>query len=402
MSITRRVLIWVGVASVLLAGVGASHAQIGYTAASLEWLVVDSDVVVRGTVVDVSRRETLGMDRITVTVDVHETLKGQPTKRRNLVVYAAPGTKTFEEMRDTGQESLLFLVRAERHPYKAEVRGEGVDVAKELELHEVTEWQWDQAIVRLGPPAAEKRLTLPIFTADLKLLTKPDEVLRVTRVEVAQGVKDVSVFPKMVCLPHDVMLRTGKVGDANVLLVPDDGRKGEAERPKPALKVDLALNHNIAEPPPEELGKFDPFIGEYQAEHEVEAEYGGSKWEETIEVKRALKGWYFEWTTTSKEPASKRDQQMRMMLTWDWRKHEYRAWRFQSGDNGLMEVEGDARFSDGELVLEFTWRTPDSLTTYLRERCRMVGRDELKIVHEFRTGDEYKRAGVTTGKRKPR
>ena len=55
MSITRQALIRVGVASVLLAGIGEVRAQMGYTAASIEWLVADSDIVVRASVAGVDR-----------------------------------------------------------------------------------------------------------------------------------------------------------------------------------------------------------------------------------------------------------------------------------------------------------------------------------------------------------
>jgi hypothetical protein len=229
MSITRRALIWVGMASVLLAGVGTSQAQIGYQAASLEWLVADSDVVVRATVVDVSPRPAERFDRVTATLDVHETLKGRPTKRLKSVVYVTPAVKTFDELRDTGQEALFFLVRAERHPFKAEVRGDGVDVATELEPHEVTPWQWDQSIVRLGPPAAERRLTLTIFTVDLTLLTKPDEALPAARAAV-EGGKAGRARLHEVHLPYNVMRATGKSGDANILYVPIDGRLEAAAR----------------------------------------------------------------------------------------------------------------------------------------------------------------------------
>jgi hypothetical protein len=248
MPITRRTLIWVGMASVLLAGVRTSHAQIGYQAASLEWLVADSDVVVRATVVDVSREPANGLDRVRVTVDVHETVKGRPTKRLKFDAYAAPEVKTFEELKETGQESLLFLVRAERHPFKAEVRGDGVDVATELEPHEVSEWQWDQSIVRLGPPAAKQRLTLPIFTVDLRLLTIPDEVLQAARAAVVEGGKAERVRFHEVHLFYDVMRVTGKSGDANILYVPIDGRLEAAARAWIKSPGDILRRLGIARP----------------------------------------------------------------------------------------------------------------------------------------------------------
>ena len=248
MSITRRALIWGGVASVLLAGVGTSQAQIGYQAASLEWLVADSDVVVRGTITDVSRRETTGKDKLTVTVDVRETLKGRPTKRLKFVVYIFPEDKTFDELRDASQEAMFYLVRAERHEWKAEILGKGVQVATELEPLELTPWDWSHSIVRLGPPAAERRLTLPIFTVDLTLLTKPDEVLRAARAAAVEGGKGERVRLHEVPLFLDVMQVTGKSGDANSLYVPVNGRLEAAARAWIKSPGDILRRLGIARP----------------------------------------------------------------------------------------------------------------------------------------------------------
>ena len=56
----------------------------GYTQASIEWLVADSDVVVQASIVDVSPgrpdREREELVWKTITVDVHETLKGSHAK----------------------------------------------------------------------------------------------------------------------------------------------------------------------------------------------------------------------------------------------------------------------------------------------------------------------------------
>ena len=248
MSITRKALIWAGTTCVLLAGVEASHAQIGYQAASLEWLVADSDVVVQGTITDVSRREAPGRDKITVTVDVHETLRGRSTKQLRFVVYIFPAVKTFEELKDTSQESLFFLVRAERHAWKAEILGKGVHVATELEPHEVSPWDWRQSIIRLGPPAAERRLTLPIFTVDLKLLTKPDEAVGAARAAVAGGGKAERVRCNEMQLPYDVMQTTGKSGDANTLYLPVDGRLEAAARAWIRSPEDILQRLGIARP----------------------------------------------------------------------------------------------------------------------------------------------------------
>ena len=122
MSIVRRVLIWIGMASVLLATGGTSRAQMGYTAASIEWLVANSDVVVRASV---DRIKTTPVVQVkdgvyrnpevwkTVTLKVHETLKGDPTESLTFVERTLAADGIYEGWRDAGREQLWLLVRQE-------------------------------------------------------------------------------------------------------------------------------------------------------------------------------------------------------------------------------------------------------------------------------------------------
>src|SRR5271165_4836524 len=47
---------------------------------------------------------------------------------------------------------------------------------------------------------------------------------------------------------------------------------------------------NVPQPPPAELKKFDPFLGKYQ----VSGDFANLPWTGTIELKKAIKGWYIE------------------------------------------------------------------------------------------------------------
>lgn len=223
MSSTRRVLIWVGVTIVMLARAGVSDAQMGYTQASIEWLAADSDVVVRASIVDPSRKPARDQEPLgwrTVTVDVHETLKGRPRKRLDFAVRSHADPNTFERLKESGQEFLWFLMRGDRHP----------EAMGEKEMAKVYVLGGMNALVRLGPPIHEQRLPPPLFTVDLRLLKAPEEVLRAARAAVAEEGKDARASSHGVTLPRGIMQATGRSGDANLLVVPVDHRLEVAAR----------------------------------------------------------------------------------------------------------------------------------------------------------------------------
>ena len=211
MSKARQALFWVGMAC-LQATAGVGRAQTGETQESIEWLVADSDVAVRATVVDVSVKPARGPEsgvRKDVTVDVHETLKGRPTKRFVFALDSDPTMKVFEELKDSKQQILCFF---------------------HSEPLEASPLVWADSLVRLGPPLTGYRSYPPIFTVDLKLLKEPEEVLRAARAAVVEEGKGRQPGSYGMSLPRGIMQATGTSGDANGLIVPIDHRLEEAAR----------------------------------------------------------------------------------------------------------------------------------------------------------------------------
>src|SRR6266581_3220189 len=90
---------------------------------------------------------------------------------------------------------------------------------------------------------------------------------------------------------------------------------------------------NVPQPPPTaELKKFDPFLGKYQ----VSGEFANLPWAGTLELKKAIKGWYIEQVILVKTEGI--DREFRIFTTGDKNVHKYRLWGFQTlpimPDNG--------------------------------------------------------------------
>lgn len=199
----------------------AVRAQMGYEAPSLEWLVADSDVVVRALVVNVERTpipnpnpETYRnpVERQTVTLKVREALKGQALDSLTFSKQTSPSDRIYEGWRDAGIEQLWFFKRAPDD--------ESNEALKPYELG------W--SAIRLGPAVpAEKgysRVPPPIFSMNLEVLTESEEILEAARLAV-DALGEAKPLPSHeITLPREIMQRSGKSGDANRLTVPVDGR----------------------------------------------------------------------------------------------------------------------------------------------------------------------------------
>jgi len=85
-------------AAVIAVAAEVSFAQVGYTLASLEWLAADADVVVRGSIVDVSRDPPDGQwVWLTVTLKVDETLKGEHAPRVKFAVHTLTCDERYQQ-----------------------------------------------------------------------------------------------------------------------------------------------------------------------------------------------------------------------------------------------------------------------------------------------------------------
>jgi hypothetical protein len=215
------------VAWFFLAGEGS--AQMGYQADSLEWLIVDSDVVVRASVVKVERESIPNPepklyrepeDWFIVTLKVHETLKGEPVGSLTFTERTVAYFRVYEGWRDAEREQLWFLVRKKE--------GQDAESEKIAARSRLGLYGGGWSVVRLGPPVPEERrfqaMPPPIFSMDLTVREKPDDILKAARVAAAEGGQRGRVQGHGIELPRGVMQRSGHSGDANSLSVPVDRR----------------------------------------------------------------------------------------------------------------------------------------------------------------------------------
>ncbi len=208
-----------------------ASAQMGYQACSLDWLVADSDVVVRASVSQVKRVPIPNPnpkmyqepeDRITVTLKVHETLKGVRAESLEFTEEILGYFRVYDGWKEAAREQLWFLVRDTEREGDAEPEA---GIAPRLRLKP---YGGGWSVVRLGPPVPEEKgfvaMPPPIFSMDLSVLEKPNDILDAARAAAAEGGKRGRVQGHDLDLPRGVMQRSGRSGDANSLRVPVDRR----------------------------------------------------------------------------------------------------------------------------------------------------------------------------------
>ncbi len=142
--------------------------------ASLEWLAADSDVVVRATIVDVARDASQRHNVWdTVTLKVHETLKGTHRPTVTLAVRRWRSSEDLAEWKKQRREFLLFLVDSGR--YEPSEPG-------------YAKFKWAPLFVSHGVPAfvhfGEKAKANPL-TLDLKAPTQRQDIIERTRAAAA-------------------------------------------------------------------------------------------------------------------------------------------------------------------------------------------------------------------------
>jgi hypothetical protein len=137
---------------------------------------------------------------------------------------------------------------------------------------------------------------------------------------------------------------------------------------------------NVPEPPSAQLAALEPFFGSY--EHADNEWMGLGPFQGTLEVGRAVKGWYVEFVIDTRFGPI--DRELRMLTTWDDELSRYRVWRFETlPQSAPGTVEAEARFEGEEFIME--WREsrgPQGQRGTFRNRLRMEGPDELVIVSE--------------------
>lgn len=146
---------------------------------SLEWMSADSNVVVRATITQSTRRPAEA-DYVweTVTVKVLETLKGTHRPTLKVVVKSHVLDQAPAQWKQQQRELMLFLVDSKR------LGGKQPEYARhELALRPHVYWK--SSCVELNEKAKSK-----LFTLDLSSPTDPQQVLRQTRAAVAAARQD--------------------------------------------------------------------------------------------------------------------------------------------------------------------------------------------------------------------
>jgi hypothetical protein len=161
------------------------------------------------------------------------------------------------------------------------------------------------------------------------------------------------------------------------------------------LAQDTSKNVRGASPPPE-LKRFEPFLGHYKAA--VDWPSRNLKWEGSLEIAQAIKGWYIE-SNLIKETAGPH-RHWRMLMTWDGNQKKYRVWRFETNPP-FAELEGVIKFEgDNEWYAEWqNFPQPLGKATYF-SRFRLKNKEELDIITEILYADgKRERLGVVTCRR---
>jgi hypothetical protein len=213
-------------------GADSAHAQLKLESplqlTSLEWLVADSEVIVRGTVADVATDQSWNI----VTLDVLESLKGGKAERLKFALQKFDkGDAALAESKKSKRESLWILKRQ-----AAGAAGEAPNRERLLARHKIDLY----APFLPGRPGAPALPVIPLgdadlppslLTIDLRVLKTSDEIVAAIRTALAEPQGDQkSPRSYAVSLPAEIAEQTGFSRVNNLLVVPEDRRLEEFAR----------------------------------------------------------------------------------------------------------------------------------------------------------------------------
>ncbi len=157
---------------------------------------------------------------------------------------------------------------------------------------------------------------------------------------------------------------------------------------------------NVPQPPTTELKQFDPFLGKFNlGKFNVSGEFAKLQWIGTLELKRAIKGWYIEQTILIKTVGI--DREFRTLTTWDTKAGKFRLWRFQTLPVEQSN-EGEIRFEGSEMITQWGSVRPDGSQAILTNRYRMVSKDQLEVLSYMQVENgPVTKIGLLIGKRLP-
>jgi hypothetical protein len=200
---------------------GVSHAQMGYQTPSMEWLVVDSDLIVRATIETMEDVDGVALPSepdqqprlVRLLLRVTDTLKGEARDSIEVLIghpsnYDPRDQKVVAAWIKSKVPLLWFL--------NEQATTKSVTVLRPIEVLRI-----HLPAIELGPTTGQT-LPRPLLRVDLTLLRTEAELIDVAKAEVKRRGSSSKVKPKYRSLTYDVAARTGRAGDANALVVPDD------------------------------------------------------------------------------------------------------------------------------------------------------------------------------------
>jgi hypothetical protein len=154
----------------LLTGLTVAPARSAIIVESLDWVVADSDLVVRGKLVENKRvRDKNKIIWSTITVEVAETLKGDKLDKLQFIVAheTESASDRVAELVDHKPEALLCLVKSDRYKSKGE---EYATVPWALRL---VQFEINHTLIDLSDKSGA--VVVPL---DGRLLTRKDDILK--------------------------------------------------------------------------------------------------------------------------------------------------------------------------------------------------------------------------------
>ena len=174
------------------------------------------------------------------------TLKGGHAESLVFIERILASYEVYEGWRDDGREQLWFLVRHKERASEDDAKEAGPSHGDRLRPYG---GGW--SVIRLGPSVPEERgftpLPPPIQTMNLKVLKKPEDILKAARAAVAGAGKRGRTRNHAVDLPRGIMQATGTSGDATRLIVPIDPRLEATARHWIESPEDIPLRLGVVE-----------------------------------------------------------------------------------------------------------------------------------------------------------
>jgi hypothetical protein len=300
-------------AAVLLGALllGAKHgsAQVGHVHPSVEWRTTYSDAVVRASVVkaDLSPAEPpfpssqSSWQWATLTLEVGEVLKGSPP-RPVTIALRVPGDDLLPPPLRPGAPALLWFLERRRW---AAAPGEEGRPRLEWRLHDDS--INGVGIVRLA--GAEGKVPEPLLARNLTVLDTEPAIAAAVR---AQAKRDRGgPVGRYFYMPvtRDLMMRTGRSGDANAVIVPADERL-EAQARRWLRSESLARRLDAVRalenfPSRANAGLLKRALGDRSFQDQSEFAPGGSEWVRVWPVRREALKVLLQWGTGVRPPVTR-------------------------------------------------------------------------------------------------